>query len=543
MKASLRTRILLVVLLGGIAPLALVGLWIVSSGPQSGEDVLRARLTETMEEIVGTTGQRWVVIRSRLLGLAEEPVFRALFWDPEAVDPDVDLPAVLERYELAGAVAELTVLRSNGGRFELDLRSSRPTSSSPRTLPVRVPVYAAMTGDRAGSLLARIHVASLLPSDLLLSGVGGSILAALDAEGSPVLPQPIEVELLALPRFTWRGERWIAVSQTLQEPPLHLVLAGPAGAFTEPFRRAARNGTLALFVGSLVAILLVWIGSGRVTRRLQSLTKASEAVAAGNLSVAIPESGPAELRSVARAFNTMSASLEETLERATQRETLAALGEYAASLAHEVRNPLTAMRLDLERAVDRIAEDDPSSELVARAMAQLDRLDASLSGALKLARTGSLDLATVDICAPVEAAMRAAKPRFVERGAALNVERWPDQSVTAHADTAAVEQLVLNLLLNAADALGEGGAAHVSIDEEADTIHICVRDEGEGIPGDLLTRVFQPLYSTRPEGTGLGLPIARRIVRAHGGDLILESEPGRGTSATAILPRVEDPKE
>jgi signal transduction histidine kinase len=543
MKASLRTRILLVVLLGGIAPLALVGLWIVSSGPQSGEDVLRARLTETLEEIVGTTGQNWVVIRSRLLGLAEDPVFRALFWDPGAVDPNVDLPTVLERYELAGAVAELTVLRSNGGRIELDLPSSHPTSPGPATLPVRVPVYAARTGDQVGSLNARIHAASLLPSDLLLSGVGGSILAALDAEGSPVLPQPIEVELLALPRFTWRGERWIAVSQTLQEPPLHLVLAGPAGAFTEPFRRAARNGTLALFVGSLVAILLVWIGSGRVTRRLQSLTNASEAVAAGNLSVAVPESGPSELRSVARAFNTMSASLEQTLERATQRETLAALGEYAASLAHEVRNPLTAMRLDLERAAERIDEGDPSNALVGRALAQLDRLDASLSGALKLARTGSLDLARVDIRAPVEAAMRAAEPRFLERGAMLDVERWPNHSVTAHADTAAVEQLILNLLLNAADALGDGGAAHVSIDEKADTIHICVLDDGEGIPPDLLTRVFQPLYSTRPEGTGLGLPIARRIVRAHGGDLMLESEPGRGTSATAILPRVEDPKE
>jgi signal transduction histidine kinase len=542
MNASLRTRILLVVLFGGIAPLALVGFWIVRSGPQSGEDALRARLTETMEDIVGTTGQRWVVIRSSLLELVEDPAIRGLLVDPEAEDLRQGLQAQFARYDLADAVTALSFTGTDGNQVDLDPPGSRQTGSGPATVRVQVPVYPPGRGEKVGELLVRVRAESLLPSDFLLSGVGGSVLAAMDVDGSPVVRQPIEIELLALPRFAWRGERWLTVSQSLEEPPLHLVLAGPAGAFTEPFYQAARRGTLALVLGSLLALLLVWVGSDRVTRRLDSLTKASKAVAAGNLTVSVPESGPSELRSVARAFNTMSASLAQTLERATQRETLAALGEYAASLAHEVRNPLMAMRLDLERAAERIDDDDPSNVLVGRSLAELDRLDASLSGALKLARTGSLDLASIDIRVPVEAAMRAANPRFVGRGATLDTDRWPDHSVTAHADTAAVEQLVLNLLLNAADALGEGGAAHVSIEEKGNAIHIRVRDEGEGIPPDLLTRVFQPLYSTRPEGTGLGLPIARRIVRAHGGDLKLESEKGKGTSATAILPRAEGPE-
>jgi signal transduction histidine kinase len=391
-----------------------------------------------------------------------------------------------------------------------------------------------------GELLARVRAESLLPSDFLLSGVGGSVLAAMDVDGSPVVRQPIEIELLALPRFTWRGQEWVAVSQTLQEPPLHLVLAGPSGAFTEPFRRAARNGLLALAVGSLIAAILVWIGSARVTGWLRSLTTASQAVSAGNLDVVVSEGGPSEVRSVARAFNTMSASLRQTLERATQRETLAALGEYAASLAHEVRNPLTAMRLDLERAADRLEKDERSSALVGRAIAELDRLDASLTGALKLARTGSLELVSVDIREPVEAAIRAAQPRFAEHKAAVDVGVWPDRPVELHADAAAVEQLVLNLLLNAADALGEGQAAEVSVEKSEGEIRISVRDEGEGIPADLLPRVFQPLYSTRPEGTGLGLSVARRIVRAHGGTLTLDSEPGSGTTATVIFPRTRD---
>lgn len=542
MNASLRTRILLVVLFGGIAPLAVVGFWLVRSGPQSGEDALRARLTETMEDIVGTTGQKWVMIRSGLLEFVEDPAIRGLLVDFEAEALRQGLQAQFARYDLADAVTALSFIGTDGYQVDLDPPGSRQTGSGPATVRVQVPVYAPGRGEKMGDLLARVRAESLLPSDFLLSGVGGSVLAAMDVDGSPVVRQPIEIELLALPRFTWRGERWVTVAQSLEEPPLHLVLAGPAGAFTEPFYQAARRGTLVLVLGSLLALLLVWVGSDRVTRRLNSLTKASKAVAAGNLTVSVPESGPSELRSVARAFNTMSASLAQTLERATQRETLAALGEYAASLAHEVRNPLMAMRLDLERAAERVGEEDPSRVLVGRALAELDRLDASLSGALKLARTGSLDLASIDIRVPVEAAMRAANPRFAGRGATLEVERWPDHTVAAHADTAAVEQLVLNLLLNAADALGEGGAAHVSIEEKDNGIHIRVRDGGEGIPPDLLARVFQPLYSTRPEGTGLGLPIARRIVRAHGGDLKLESATGKGTSATAILPRVEGPE-
>jgi signal transduction histidine kinase len=542
MNISLRARILIVLLLGGVVPLALVGLWIVRTGPHSGEDALRARLTETMEDIVGTTGQKWVVIRSGLLEFFEDPAIRGLLVDPEAEDLRQGLQAQFARYDLSDAVAGLTFTGTDGTQVDLDPPGSRRTGSGPATVRVQVPVYPPGRGEKMGDLLAGVRAESLLPSDFLLSGVGGSVLAAMDSDGSPVVRQPIEVELLALPHFTWRGERWVTVAQSLEEPPLNLVLAGPAGAFTEPFYQAARRGTLALILGAVLAMLLVWVGSDRVTRRLNSLTRASKAVAAGELKVSVPEAGPSELRSVARAFNTMSASLQQTLERATQRETLAALGEYAASLAHEVRNPLMAMRLDLERAAERIAEDDPSNVLVGRALAELDRLDASLSGALKLARSGSLDLASIDIRVPVEAAMRAANPRFAGRGATLEVESWPNHFVAAHADTAAVEQLVLNLLLNAADALGEGGAAHVSVEEKGDAIHIRVRDEGEGIAPDLLTRVFQPLYSTRPEGTGLGLPIAHRIVRAHGGDLKLESETGKGTSATAIFPRGEGPE-
>jgi signal transduction histidine kinase len=536
MNASLRARLLLVVLLGGLAPLGLVGLWIARSGPQSGEALLRDRLLETMDEIVNTAGRNWIRIRTRLLDASTDDAVRRRIDGSSGVGLDTGAD-VRSAHGLADVLETLELVTPDGTRYDLGRRGPDDGSIPGAGIPVRVPVYAGPTGGQVAELVARVRAESVLPSDLLLSGVGGSILAALDGEGNPVLPQPIDAELLARSRFEWRGEPWVAVSQAMQEPPLLLVLAGPAGAFTEPFRSAARDATLALIAGSILAFLLVSIGAGHVTAGFRSLTKASEAVAGGNLAVEVPESGPPELRRVARAFNTMSASLERTLRRATQRETLAALGEYAASLAHEVRNPITSMRLDLERAADRLDAGHPSSALVRRAIGELDRLDASVSGALKLARTGKLDLADIDVREPIDAAMHAAKPRFADRGATVRTADWPADPVVVRIDAAAIEQLVLNLLLNAADALGAGGTALISIDETRDAVRIMVRDDGEGMPAERLARVFEPLFSTRPEGTGLGLPVARRIARAHGGDLRLESEPGSGTTARVTLPR------
>ena len=126
-----------------------------------------------------------------------------------------------------------------------------------------------------------------------------------------------------------------------------IVLAAPLGPFTEPFERTARRGTLALIAIALVAFTLATLVTGRLTRSLGQLADAADAVSAGHLERKVEETGGDETRRVARAFNTMVTSLRETLMRLTQKESLAAVGEFATSLAHEVRNPLTSVRLIL----------------------------------------------------------------------------------------------------------------------------------------------------------------------------------------------------
>jgi signal transduction histidine kinase len=164
------------------------------------------------------------------------------------------------------------------------------------------------------------------------------------------------------------------------------------------------------------------------------------------------------------------------------------------------------------------------------------RLDASVSDALRLARSGHLSPVTLDLRQSLEAAYRAAEPRFASRGAQLQTLALPSEPVRIKGDPGALEQLFLNLLLNAADALSMGEQAGIEFKQEAGRVGISIWDRGKGIVPDAMDQIFEPFYSTTPEGTGLGLPIARRIAQAHGGELKIESTPGECTTARVSLP-------
>jgi two-component system, NtrC family, sensor histidine kinase HydH len=232
----------------------------------------------------------------------------------------------------------------------------------------------------------------------------------------------------------------------------------------------------------------------------------------------------------------MTRSLQRTLRRISQQEAAAAIGSFAASLAHEVRNPLSAVRLDLERAREGVTGDDRVATLLDRALQQIDRLDATVTGSLRIARSGNVPMTSLDIRDPINAAVAAAQPHFAERGARLE-QSPPPGPLMVHGNSAALEQLLLNLLLNAAAALPEQGSAAVTARLLDDVVEVTVSDDGRGIAADELDRVFDPFYTTRDEGTGLGLTIVRRIADAHGAELCIESQPGLGTTIRLGMPR------
>ncbi len=543
---GLRTSFLVVLLLGAILPLGVVGWWLTRTTQKSGQELLSARLEQTLSDIVQTIGSNWVDRRSDLLRVAESEAVRAALTEGRPLPSSTD-NAPWRELEQAWAITEQAVERVTFYNLDGERRGNLPsedrTRRSPATsyassvLPLSMAVYGRGASGRIGTMEVRLRTGSLLPSDLVVPGLGGSVLALFDATGrTPLLPLTIEPQLLESDRFTWAGETWLAVRDTLYEPPLQLALSAPLGALGQPFELAARRGLIALLGVAAGVFLLALLTTRRITMPLERLADGADTVSRGNLDSAVAESGPDEIRRVASAFNSMTENLRRTLRELSQRESLAAVGEFAASLAHEVRNPLTAIRLDLERAQKHIGEGERASQLVDHALGEVRRLDASVTDALRLARSGQLSPVMLDLRQPLKAAYRAAAPGFGSRGAELHPLALPADPVWTTGDAGALEQLFLNLLLNAADALSTGEQAGVDLELEAERIRISVWDRGKGIPPDVMQRIFEPFYSTTPEGTGLGLPIARRIAQAHGGELKIESTPGEGTTARISLP-------
>ena len=240
----------------------------------------------------------------------------------------------------------------------------------------------------------------------------------------------------------------------------------------------------------------------------------------------------------------MDAELETRVSSTLQGERTAIAGRQArslevlsASIAHEIRNPITAAR----SLVAQIGEDPaaPENAEYARvALSELDRVERSITHLLRYARDESPRLVSVPLVELVDSAMETLRAPIEKSG--VIVTRTVDRDVTVFADSEQLRRVVMNVVVNALEALEGTTDACIEI-EGGESLAgteawLRVRDNGPGIPADQLDRVFEPFRTSKDKGTGLGLPIARKIVEAHGGSLDVHSAPGR-TEFELTLPR------
>jgi signal transduction histidine kinase len=223
------------------------------------------------------------------------------------------------------------------------------------------------------------------------------------------------------------------------------------------------------------------------------------------------------------------------------RDQYAEIAQFAGGLAHEIRNPLSTMRLTL----DLLAEDfrDAQNDRERRALQKIDRvrkeshrLENLLEDFLRVVRLSDLDLVPGDLNAVLEDVRDFCEPQSLAQGVVTRLQTDPDlPPVALHVDS--FKQALLNLIRNAQLAMPEGGELILRTRRDPENgVVIDVIDTGCGIPAEALPRVFDPFYSTRPRGSGLGLPMTRRIIEAHGGTIELDSEPGKGTRFLIRLP-------
>ena len=233
------------------------------------------------------------------------------------------------------------------------------------------------------------------------------------------------------------------------------------------------------------------------------------------------------------------------VERETQRaQHFALLGRLAAGISHEIRNPLGAVVLHMDLLEEELRQPSPDSpaelaQTLAEIRTQLTRLEDLVQDRLSLVRVGQLVRTPQDLPAALQAWAPALQELAAAREVTLQVEGVATLGQVAFHPTT-LHRALLNLVQNALEAMEPGGTLTVRGQATATQVQLHVQDTGVGIPAAQRARIFEPLYTTKPGGSGMGLHIVHEIVTAHAGCVTVESEEGQGTTFTLTLPRTAE---
>ena len=284
--------------------------------------------------------------------------------------------------------------------------------------------------------------------------------------------------------------------------------------------------------------MLWWLNRRLVVRPVAALVEGTRRVMEGDLGYVIPFSGRHELGHLARAFNNMTRNLADTQRQLAQADKLASVGRLAAGVAHEINNPLTGVLSYASLLRKRMEHDPPACEDLDVIVRETVRCRGIIRELLDFARPAAPARKPMDLNDVVRRSVSVVMTQLTLNHVDLSLDLAADLP-TAHADGNQIQQVVVNLLLNAADAIGEeGGQIRATTrPAPAGAIEFKLEDSGRGIAPEDLPRIFEPFFTTKGNhGTGLGLAVSWGIVEAHGGTLEVQSEPGRGTQFTLRLP-------
>jgi signal transduction histidine kinase len=343
-------------------------------------------------------------------------------------------------------------------------------------------------------------------------------------------------------RFNWQLKAILPVGLVLLAGLLLFTLA--TVSLRDPERHAvlivAGAGAVAICAVSLVALAYL------IQRPMVELQEKIGLVSEGDLDVAVSFSRRNdEIGDLGRNFNHMMEQLRESREeierlhhtQISRAEHLATLGEMAAGLAHEIRNPLAGIAGVIEIIGRDLPSTSPARAVVKDVRLEIAQIDRILTDLLETARPHPPHVSRCDLNTTVEHTVMLVRQQVLSRPIKIELERAPDLPEVEH-DSDQIHQVLLNLLLNAVQAIDGGGAGtvRVRVGSRDDCASVLVSDSGRGIPPQNLSNIFRPFFTTKGNGTGLGLSLARRIVEEHHGRIEVTSVVGKGSQFEVLLP-------
>jgi two-component system NtrC family sensor kinase len=371
---------------------------------------------------------------------------------------------------------------------------------------------------------------------------------------------------------TWRDRAFVVTDWYLSAYAPILDLHGQTigmlyvGVLERPYMDSLFRSLLVFLGIAAGGVALVHLMAFRVARRISvpihDMAAAAQRVAGGDFSAKVAVASTDELGYLAQRFNTMTVELERAhqimqedaaeLERKVeartaelramqahlvQSEKMAAIGKLSAGVAHEINNPLTGILTNSSLMLEDLTDDHPWREDVQTIVNETLRCRKIVKGLLDFARQTKPQRTQLEMNEIVEDVLALVRNQTVFKAITIEYDFDP-QLPAIHADADQMRQVVLNIVLNAAEAMVQGGALRLSSRTAAGerAIELRFADNGPGIPDDVKAKIFEPFFTTKRTGTGLGLSIAYGIVERHHGQLRVESTPGGGTTFVIVLP-------
>ncbi len=297
--------------------------------------------------------------------------------------------------------------------------------------------------------------------------------------------------------------------------------------------------------GALIFVLAGAFVSARFVKPLRALSQGVRSVASGDFSQRVPETGDKETVELASRFNAMAGELEKARAREAElrrKERLSTLGEAAMVIAHEVRNPLGIIKTSSDLVRSRAKLGPKEEQLLDYVTEEVHRIDNLLTEVLDFAHPKEPRRSVFVLRELVDRIQGFLAPEITRKGLTLTIEDKTGEAKVS-ADRDQIYEAVLNLVLNAMDAIPRGGRVAVRLAAAAHTVSIDVADNGPGVKAALRSRIFNPFFTTKAKGTGLGLAKVATVVDAHEGTVECLEEPGGGACFRMTLKRVGDERE
>jgi signal transduction histidine kinase len=415
--------------------------------------------------------------------------------------------------------------------------------------------------------LSSIRIREVVDADIIVYTHDGEVTATTlhrDELGEAVaaIKSPEVEEMLSQPSNTWliRDVRYLGQPHKVIYRRLEASDGGKHNMLslmvsTADIALAKRSSAITIGLVAVSSILLVAVVGIMIVRSItapvKQLVEVTKLVAADDLTAEAAVKTRDEIGVLANSFNQMTRELKRSRNRLVQSEKLAAVGQLAAGIAHEIRNPLTSIKMIVQLLRRRLQEDETGRESVQAVLDEINRLEIVISGLLDFARPMEMVLKPAnvadvmnDVLKLMEADLRHRKIEFVKR----MDETLPEIML----DEDKMKQVFMNLILNSMQAMPEGGKLIVKVNSQQSTVNrgletrdhgletnkvrVEISDTGIGMSPEVLAHAFEPFFSTKSGGTGLGLANVKKIMEQHGGKLEMESTEGQGTRVIIGFP-------